>query len=130
MAKKVQIAENAIERPKRAVRSSANFILKPTDQETPTGISLTVPDMTMDLKTMIARRNNGMIIPMQDGQFYDEDYPEVYKMDQVELIEFRLRNAQRIEELLEEQHEATKLLEQLQNQPPTTIPPTPAQPEA
>lgn len=102
----------------RFVRTSANAPL--TEQfehlEYVSSISETVPDMTIDLRSMINRRQNGMTVPHMDGGYSEEDYPEVYKMDEVELMQYRLELAERMESMSHELHAATKKLEEQQQQ--------------
>jgi len=102
--------------PKRTLRSSANFVLLPSDLEFTTGISKTVPDMTIDLRTMINRRANGMTVPTHSLGYSDDDLPDLDKMDTVEILQYRTENAAQIEKLMADQHLATKKLEALQKQ--------------
>lgn len=79
--------------------------------EHPTGVSLTVPGMTMDLETLIKRSMNGLPVMGRTPQYSDdENLPEFYKMSPIELMEFRLSLAESMESDRQALHEASKVL--------------------
>lgn len=102
----------------RYVRTSANAPLTEVFEhfEYVSNVSETVPEMTVDLRSMIQRRNNGQIVPVHEGGYSEEDFPEVYKMDEVELMQYRLDLAEQMKEMTDELHYASKELERKQEE--------------
>lgn len=117
MSTKSQNTIPATPKKTRIMRTSENFEDTPlpyVDFEQVYGPSETVPEMVVDLRTMINRQENGMPVPMFGSGYAEEEYPDLYKMDEVELMQYRLNLAENMEEMSNELHVATKQLEEKQ----------------
>lgn len=108
----------------RKIRTSANY--SPTLPEIDWGVSETIPNMVPDLRSMIHRKQAGLSVPIFNGQFSESDYPDFYKMDTIELIQYRESLAKQMEELNKDLFTATKTLEGKQNKD-MELPPPPAE---
>lgn len=102
------------------IRTSMNFELMfdlVGDVEHPVGVSMTVPGQVIDLETLIKRSAQGLPVMGRQPMYSDrDDLPEFYKMDEIELIEYRLRLAEQMEEYREQLHVASKALEEKQKE--------------
>lgn len=96
------------------LKNPLDFKLTAKDVENPTDISQTVPDQTPELRTLLQKRANGQLVPHFDAQYTDADIPDVELMDQVEILDYRLDLAEKMEQLREHQHKVAKELEKRQ----------------
>lgn len=79
------------------------------------GVSETIPNMVPDLRTLIRRNHNGQMVPLMSGGYTNEDYPELDRMDKVELAQFRMDLADEMQEMKQKLHASAKELEARQN---------------
>lgn len=86
-----------------------------TNFEHPVGVSETVPDQLIDLRLMLQRSASGIPVPMRQDGYSLEDYPDIFKMDEFELVEFRENLAHNMQVMKDELHVASKQLEDLEN---------------
>lgn len=90
------------------LRHSMNFSLQPEDCETPTGVSMTVPDHTMDMREIYERYVTGRPIEVTSGN-------DVYYMDDqgnpVEMPNMKALDLTEIAERLEAVRENRAMLE-------------------
>lgn len=96
----------------RKIRTSANA---PEHLFYPTGQSMTVPNQVPDLRQMIHRKKTGMAVPVFDGIYSEEDYPEFEKMDVLEVLQYRNNLTEIIQEKERELHVTSKILQDKQN---------------
>lgn len=94
------------------LRKSTTYVPTPEGKETPTGISATVPNMVPDLRTLIRRNYNGQLVPVMNGQYSNEDFPALDRMDKTELAQFRMDLADEMVELKEKLHASAKEAEE------------------
>lgn len=76
------------------------------------GPSETVPDMTIPLELMLERTQSGIPVPTRQDGYSDEDYPDIFKMDEFELAMFRESLAEQMTEMQDQLHIASKALEE------------------
>ncbi|QGF19325.1 hypothetical protein [Antarctic microvirus CAA_003_V_9] len=101
------------------MQHTQNFKFKPEHMEHPTGVSLTLPDQSMSVKTIYDRFARGQSINQKEytGGFFEEEIPNLKKLDLVELQELSRNNQSQIEILREqlktqeEQYNFTQKLE-------------------
>jgi len=79
-------------------------------------ISETVPDMETDLRLMLERSASGIPVPMRNDGFSEDDYPDIWKMDEFELAAFREELADQMTNMKDELHVASKRLEEIQEE--------------
>lgn len=82
--------------------------------EPPTGPSETIPDQVIDLRLMIDRATSGIPQPQRQDGYSEEDYPDIWKMDEFELAEYRESIAHQMVSMRDELHVASKKLEELE----------------
>lgn len=113
-------AAAAAPRPTAFLRTPYNYNLGDDikDMEIPDPVSLTVPDMSMPLKTLIERYTRGLPIPTLQPIYSDEDYPDVEKMDFAELHELKHHNKILIQDLIEETRQIERDIELKKKNPP------------
>lgn len=72
---------------KRFNRSTRNYHPgeSPGDYEEPTGVSITVPDQTLSLRTLLDRHTRGLPVPMNQGTYSDQDLPDLNRLDFTEI---------------------------------------------
>lgn len=120
MSKSKKTLDKVAELQRPHIRTSMNFELMLDlvgDVEHPFGPSMTVPGQVMDLETLIRRSANGLPVMGRQPMYSDrDDLPEFYKMDEIELIEYRLKLAEQMEAYREELHVASKALEEKQKE--------------
>lgn len=89
-----------------------NYFLSPAFKESGGGTSVTVPDTSPDLSTMVARRDQGLPVSINTNMGYsDDDLPDLHVMDKLEIIQLREDNLQHIVELQNEDHRLAKELD-------------------
>lgn len=93
--------------------SSATYQPKAQHNEPGGGTSETVPHQVLDLRTLVARNQQGIDVPMHNnGGYSDEDFPDLHQMDHLEILQMRIDNQEHIEELKRLEHQYAKELEQ------------------
>jgi hypothetical protein len=80
-----------VDPPVRMIRHSMNFKMgtRPGDYEQSIGISLTVPDMSMPLKTIIERYRRGLPVNQLMPVYSDLDVPNIRSLDLVDIEAYR-----------------------------------------
>lgn len=83
----------------RKVRTWYNYNRSDARDEMPRGISLTIPDQTLPMKELLARYTRGQQIttftPVYNG---DNDFPDVSRMTELELLEMKMGINEHIKE--------------------------------
>lgn len=69
--------------------------------------SMTEPEQVKPLETLLKHRMQGIPIPTFNGSFHQEDLPNVFKMDFIEIAEAREQTQERIAQLQEDHHNLT-----------------------
>jgi hypothetical protein len=77
-------------------------------------ISDTVPDMVPDLRLMLDRSQSGIPVPMRQDGYSEEDYPDIWKMDEFQVAEYRTNLAEEMQQMQQELHVSAKRLEELE----------------
>lgn len=98
------------------LRKSTTYVSNDNDFETPTGISMTVPNMVPDLRTLIRRNHNGQLVPIMQGGYSSDDFPELDRMDKTELAQYRIDLADEMVDLKKKLHASAKELQEKDSQ--------------
>lgn len=117
MAKKDILLEETpiVVSPTHYIRTSLNYDPSEFDVfEYVDPVSETVPDQVMDLRELLQRSTSGIPIPTRADGYSEEDYPDIWKMDEFELAEFRENLAHKMQEMQSELHVSSKKLEELE----------------
>lgn len=88
------------------------------------GPSLTIPNMVPDIRTLIRRYRQGQAVPMMNGAYSSEDFPELDRMDKTEIAQFRMDLADQMAADEKHLHALTKELEDRNRN--TQVDPAPA----
>lgn len=110
----------------RVIRTSANYRLGQlkTDFETANPVSETVPDQALSLSELLTRYSRGQNVPTRPGTYYgDEPIPDIEKLDFFEKQELKQQNAEYIQTLRDELHEAEETRRTKAKTPKTDVPP-------
>jgi len=80
-------------------------------------VSKTEPDQVKPLELILKHRNQGIPSPVFNGVYLGEDNEplELYKMDAVETLQFRQDLADKIDQLSDDYHVATRKLADMQS---------------
>jgi len=98
------------------LRTWLNYSVDDPDvYEYPKGESMTVPEMVPDLRLMLDRAASGLPVPTRNDGYSPEDYPDIFKMDEFELVAFREKLAEDMTKMDEELHVASKKLEEIED---------------
>jgi len=98
---------------KHLLRTEEAEVLDTTD--------MTRPEQVKSLDLLLQHRERGIPVPYFNGIFAEEDTPDIFKMDFVEIAELRDITAENIELAKEDYHALTKRYEELKNPPNEVI---------
>lgn len=79
-------------------------------------ISETIPDMVPDIRLLLERSSQGIPVPTRADGYSEQEYPDLFKMDEFEIAEFRENLAHQMQDLDQQLAVSTRQLDLLETE--------------